>query len=171
MHFVDAKGILSAQNGMNVYRGCTHGCVYCDSRSKCYGFTHDFEDVEVKRNAPELLEKMKGIFRNMEQVELLGCFEEAVAVVDFVKENSADMVFTDIVMPDISGISLGSALQRLPNPPAIVLMSSIPGFSLEAWKIQAFGFIEKPYTRMDVVRMVEKYRKELISGMGIGQDC
>ena len=119
-------------------------------------------------NAPELLEKMKGIFRNMEQVELLGCFEEAVAVVDFVKENSADMVFTDIVMPDISGISLGSALQRLPNPPAIVLMSSIPGFSLEAWKIQAFGFIEKPYTRMDVVRMVEKYRKELISGMGIG---
>ena len=57
MHFVDAKGILSAQNGMNVYRGCTHGCVYCDSRSKCYGFTHDFEDVGVKRNAPELLER------------------------------------------------------------------------------------------------------------------
>ena len=57
MHFVDAKGILSAHNGMNLYRGCTHGCIYCDSRSKCYGFTHDFEDIEVKRNAPELLEK------------------------------------------------------------------------------------------------------------------
>lgn len=57
MHFVDAKGILSAQNGMNVYRGCTHGCVYCDSRSKCYGMPHDFEDIEVKSNAPELLEK------------------------------------------------------------------------------------------------------------------
>ncbi len=55
MHFVDAKGILSAQNGMNLYRGCTHGCIYCDSRSKCYGFTHDFEDIEVKRNAPTLL--------------------------------------------------------------------------------------------------------------------
>ncbi len=122
-------------------------------------------------NAPELLEKMRGIFRNMEQVELLGCFEEAVAVVDFVKENPADMVFTDIVMPDISGISLGSSLQRLHNPPAVVLMSSIPGFSLEAWKIQAFGFIEKPYTRMDVVRMVEKYRKEQRSGAGICQDC
>lgn len=57
MHFVDAKGILSAQNGMNLYRGCTHGCIYCDSRSKCYQFTHDFEDIEVKQNAPELLEK------------------------------------------------------------------------------------------------------------------
>ena len=60
MHFVDAKGILTAKDGrvgMNVYRGCTHGCVYCDSRSTCYQFTHAFEDVEVKQNAPQLLDK------------------------------------------------------------------------------------------------------------------
>ncbi len=57
MHFVDAKGILSANNGMNIYRGCSHGCIYCDSRSLCYGFTHEFEDIEVKQNAPELLEQ------------------------------------------------------------------------------------------------------------------
>ena len=57
MHFTQAKGILSSENGMNIYRGCTHGCIYCDSRSKCYGMTHAFEDIEVKANAPELLEK------------------------------------------------------------------------------------------------------------------
>ncbi len=56
MHFVNAKGILSARNGMNLYRGCTHGCIYCDSRSKCYGFSHEFENIEVKQNGPELLE-------------------------------------------------------------------------------------------------------------------
>lgn len=55
MHFVQAKGILSAKNGMNLYRGCTHGCIYCDSRSLCYQINHDFEDIEVKSNAPELL--------------------------------------------------------------------------------------------------------------------
>ncbi len=49
MHFVEAKGILSAGNGMNIYRGCSHGCIYCDSRSKCYGFTHEFEDIEIKK--------------------------------------------------------------------------------------------------------------------------
>ena len=61
MHFVDAKGILTSNNGMqgmNIYRGCSHGCIYCDSRSKCYQFTHAFEDIEVKQNAPELLEKV-----------------------------------------------------------------------------------------------------------------
>lgn len=57
MHFVNVKGILSQTNGMNIYRGCTHGCIYCDSRSKCYQFTHEFEDIEVKQNAPILLEK------------------------------------------------------------------------------------------------------------------
>lgn len=57
MHFVRAKGILSAQNGMNLYRGCTHGCIYCDSRSRCYHMEHGFEDVEVKENAIELLEQ------------------------------------------------------------------------------------------------------------------
>lgn len=56
MHFVRAKGILSAKNGMNIYRGCTHGCIYCDSRSNCYNMNHDFEDIEVKENALELLE-------------------------------------------------------------------------------------------------------------------
>lgn len=57
MHEVRAKGILSAQNGMNIYRGCTHGCIYCDARSTCYQMQHAFEDIEVKINAPELLEQ------------------------------------------------------------------------------------------------------------------
>lgn len=60
MHFVNAKGILTGNGGhygMNIYRGCSHGCIYCDSRSRCYQFTHMFEDIEVKQNAPELLEK------------------------------------------------------------------------------------------------------------------
>ena len=60
MHFADAKGILTGSGkrfGMNIYRGCSHGCIYCDSRSRCYNFTHPFEDIEVKQNAPELLER------------------------------------------------------------------------------------------------------------------
>lgn len=56
MHYVAAKGILSARNGMNLYRGCQHGCIYCDARSQCYQMNHVFEDIEVKENSIELLE-------------------------------------------------------------------------------------------------------------------
>lgn len=72
MHFVDAKGILTGGKGhygMNIYRGCSHGCIYCDSRSKCYQFTHPFEDVEVKQNAPELLEQA---LRSKRQKAMIG---------------------------------------------------------------------------------------------------
>ena len=60
MHFAKARGILNGSGGyfgMNIYRGCSHGCIYCDSRSSCYQFAHPFEDIEVKKNAPELLER------------------------------------------------------------------------------------------------------------------
>ena len=56
MHFVKAKGILGTGDGINVYRGCQHGCIYCDARSSCYQMKHLFEDIEVKQNAPELLD-------------------------------------------------------------------------------------------------------------------
>ena len=56
MNFVKAKSILSSSNGMNIYRGCTHGCIYCDSRSSCYHTPVPFENIEVKENALELLE-------------------------------------------------------------------------------------------------------------------
>ena len=56
MHYVNAKSLLTRWNGMNLYRGCTHGCIYCD--------THLFEDVEVKQNAPELLETILRKKRN-----------------------------------------------------------------------------------------------------------
>ena len=61
MHYKEYKSILSAKNGMNIYRGCSHGCIYCDSRSLCYQMNHDFTDIEIKLNAPEMLEQaLKG---------------------------------------------------------------------------------------------------------------
>ena len=45
---------------MNLYRGCQHGCIYCDSRSSCYGI-ENFEEIQYKENALELLDKeLKG---------------------------------------------------------------------------------------------------------------
>lgn len=61
MEFIPAKTILSArydagwfgsQYTMNLYKGCCHGCIYCDSRSECYGI-EDFDRVRAKENALE----------------------------------------------------------------------------------------------------------------------
>lgn len=57
MKEIMTKTILSKSNNMNIYRGCSHGCIYCDSRSERYGKTYTFEDIEVKVNAMQLLEE------------------------------------------------------------------------------------------------------------------
>lgn len=114
----------------------------------------------VVDNSVELLEKLTGILGEMEGIEVCAGFEEAIEAIQYVKENPVDLVFSDVVMPDISGITLAAKIYQLPDPPEVVLLSGIPGFSLEAWKIRAFGFIIKPYTRVQIAEMVNRYRCE-----------
>ena len=63
MEYISAKHILirnkstqwfGTDHTVNLYRGCSHGCIYCDSRSQCYGDDR-FDTVKVKKNALELL--------------------------------------------------------------------------------------------------------------------
>ena len=99
MHFVDAKGILiggKGRYGMNIYRGCSHGCVYCDSRSRCYQFTHAFEDIEVKRNAPELLSDPY-----MHCEEQLGLTRQCLEVISRYGFGAAIQTKSDRILRDI----------------------------------------------------------------------
>lgn len=66
IQYIEAKTILSKLRGydsmfgltynMNLYRGCQHGCIFCDTRSECYG-VGDISQISVKKNALELLRK------------------------------------------------------------------------------------------------------------------
>lgn len=110
-------------------------------------------------NDPGLLERLSGILREMKGIELQGCFGHPADVIRFAEENQVDLVFSDVVMPDISGITLAARLAELPRPPRVILLSDIPGLSIKTWNIKAFGFLPKPYTRADIHSMVERYRK------------
>lgn len=110
-------------------------------------------------NSEELLEKLTGILKETEGIFVCGSFNEAITAMEYIRNNPVDLVFSDVVMPDISGITLASKIYELSDPPEVVLLSGIPGFSLEAWKIKAFGFIIKPYTRAQILDMIEQYRK------------
>ena len=66
MEFITAKTIISgyAENNswfgnnynMNIYKGCSHGCIYCDSRSECYR-VDNFDRVRAKKNALSIIER------------------------------------------------------------------------------------------------------------------
>ena len=63
MEYLPAKHILirnksadwfGTDHTINLYRGCCHGCIYCDSRSDCYGI-QEFDQVRVKADALRIL--------------------------------------------------------------------------------------------------------------------
>ena len=66
MEFIPAKNIISAYSehsgwfgchyNMNIYKGCSHGCIYCDSRSECYQI-EDFDRIRAKKDALLIIEK------------------------------------------------------------------------------------------------------------------
>ncbi len=56
MHETEYKTIFVTNESYEPLRGCTHGCIYCDSRSTCYQMDHDFEEIEVKKDALTILE-------------------------------------------------------------------------------------------------------------------
>ncbi len=55
VEWIEARSLLNATGNFNLYRGCTHGCIYCDSRSTCYR-NGDFETIKVKADAAKLLQ-------------------------------------------------------------------------------------------------------------------
>ncbi len=119
----------------------------------------------VVDNSIELKERLTRILKGIEGVALCGDFDDAVAAMQYVEENPVDLVFSDVVMPEISGITLAADIYKRPVHPEVVLLSGIPGFSLEAWKIRAFGFIIKPYTRSQIVDIIKRYRQEAEKGI------
>jgi DNA repair photolyase len=108
MHYKEYKSILSPQNGMNIYRGCTHGCIYCDSRSKCYQMQHDFEDIEVKTNAPEMLE---AVLRKKRKKGIIG----TGAMTDSYMPLEAKLQYTRRCLEVIDKYGFGLAIQTKSN--------------------------------------------------------
>jgi two-component system LytT family response regulator len=115
-------------------------------------------------NSEELLDKITRILEEMKEVELMGSFSDAVTAMQYIKEHPVHLVFSDVVMPDISGITLAAKLYELEYAPEVVLLSGIPGFSLEAWKIRAYGFIIKPYKKPQIKNVIDQYIGEYGTG-------
>lgn len=123
MDFIPAKSIISnykennewfgCNYNMNIYKGCCHGCIYCDSRSDCYGI-EDFDRVRIKENSINLIEKdlkskrKKGIVSTGAMSDPYNPFEEkflltrkALELIDKYNYGAAIATKSDLIIRDI----------------------------------------------------------------------
>lgn len=107
---------------------------------------------------PVHLQQLDEVLQQVPQCECLNSFSNPLEAFQFLQENSVDIVFMDIEMPELSGIELAKQLQ---NPPLFVFVSSHPEFGAETYEVDAIDYIIKPIGLERVLKAFKRIYKFL----------
>src|SRR5690606_37968000 len=83
---------------------------------------------------PLALEIIRQYCTQLDEIDLLQTFDNAVAGLEYIRQHQPDLLFIDIDMPDINGIDL---VQQLPLKPMIVFTTAYKEFALEGFELEA----------------------------------
>lgn len=102
------------------------------------------------------IEELKYFVENFSNIEILGTFEDSIEALKYLEENRVDVVFMDISMPNLSGMSLGKIISRFETKPLIVFITAHKEYAVEAFEIDAYDYILKPYFEHKIINLLKK---------------
>lgn len=101
-------------------------------------------------------EELVCVLEEFDNIEVAGTCEDGEEALAFLRSQPVDVVFLDIHMPDIDGISVAGQLNRLPNAPRIVFVTGYSEHAVKAFEVNAADYLLKPYTTDRVEHAVTK---------------
>ncbi len=104
---------------------------------------------------PIALEKLSNYISKFPYFELVGACSNSIEAVALLAKQTIDVIFTDINMPDVSGLDFISSLS---NCPYVVFITAYPEHAIESYKIGAIDYILKPYNFADFQRAAERVK-------------
>lgn len=105
-------------------------------------------------------EELKYFINNFEGIELEKEFENPVDALKYLKDSSIDVVFLDINMPELDGMSLGKIISKINEDIKIVFITAYRDYAAEAFEIKAFDYLLKPYSDKRIKEVLENLTKE-----------
>lgn len=102
---------------------------------------------------PLAKEKLVSYVNKVPDFELVGAFDHALPAMDVIRKGKIDLVFSDIQMPDITGISF---LKTLKNPPLFVFVTGNPQYAVESYELDVLDYILKPFDFDRFMKSVNK---------------
>jgi two-component SAPR family response regulator len=105
---------------------------------------------------PAMLLVMKRLLSNMEGVELVGSFQNAAKVLDFVRDRDVDLVFLDIQIAEDDGLELARSLCSVRDGLDIVFTTSYTGFAINAYDVYPLDYMVKPISRKRLAQTITK---------------
>ena len=90
-------------------------------------------------------------------LELVGTFDNPLDAIDFLSTESADLIFVDIQMPDLTGIEFARSLEKAPK---IIFTTAYEKYALEGFKLNAIDYLLKPFSYEEFLKAAQKARKQ-----------
>ncbi|MGL4652293.1 LytR/AlgR family response regulator transcription factor [Cetobacterium sp.] len=106
-------------------------------------------------------EELKFFINNNNNFHLEKEFENPIDALKYIEANEIDVVFLDINMPELDGMTLGKIIHRLNKNIKLVFISAYKDFAVEAFEIKAFDYILKPYSEERIINLLENIVEEI----------
>ncbi|WP_198414728.1 LytTR family transcriptional regulator DNA-binding domain-containing protein [Chromobacterium phragmitis] len=101
-------------------------------------------------------EELAYLIREHSRIEIAASVEDGLEAFKFLQENEVDVVFLDINIPSIDGLLLAKNLHKAARPPRIVFVTAYKEFAVDAFELEAFDYILKPYNETRIAHVLHK---------------
>ena len=101
-------------------------------------------------------EELKYFIKNHSNINIVSEFDNGVDVIKFLQENIVDVVFLDINIPLLDGMVLAKTIKNFRTVPKIVFITAYKEHAVDAFELEVFDYILKPYSDKRIVSMLNK---------------
>lgn len=101
-------------------------------------------------------QELSWLIREHSQMEIVATFDDGLDVLKFLQNNKVDVIFLDINIPSLDGVLLAKNISQFAEKPYIVFITAWKEHAVEAFELEAFDYILKPYQESRIVSMLQK---------------
>ena len=112
---------------------------------------------------PLAIERLQILTGQQDGVSLVGTASDGASALRMVDALAPDLVLCDIAMPDLNGLEVAAAIDRLDNPPAVIFVTAFDQYAVEAFEANAVDYVLKPYSDARLQAAVERLKERLAS--------
>jgi len=105
-------------------------------------------------------DELKWLIENHSSIEVVATQEDGLAALRYMQEHDLDVVFLDINIPSIDGMTLARSLHKQSNPPKIVIVTAYKEHAAEAFELEVFDYILKPFNEQRVANTLKKLENQ-----------
>ncbi|WP_414148330.1 LytR/AlgR family response regulator transcription factor [Erwinia sp. BNK-24-b] len=106
-------------------------------------------------------QELSWLIRQHSQIQIEATFDDGLDVLKYLQNHQPDVIFLDINIPSLDGVLLAQNISKFAHRPLIIFITAYKEHAVEAFELEAFDYILKPYHEMRIITMLRKVENTL----------